>query len=261
MNDKKQEDWPKELKYFERLVDMEEVLFGLNLYAHCRSEIDYSILCLETVDLWLNRVKSSEKYSKKQNLAITFVLKGRRLLRATQLQIFRGYIPEAEITYRSIFEIQLVLAFVLGDSTDKRVDQYLNLTGKGVWDFRMLCEDLLGENSYEIYKMLSQYPHPYNLGKVKLVHHNKLRRSAIHNYEDAEKLLVQFGNSAVALCEEANVLFDEDPVWDKKHKEIYDTNIFKENIKVVESQIKKGEERVLRILSRIEEMRKCYGKK
>lgn len=261
MNDKKQEDWPEELKYFERLVDMDEVLFGLNLYAHCRSEIDYAVLCLETVDLWLNRVKSSEEYSKKQNLAITFVIKGRRLLRAAQLQIFKGYIPEAEITYRSIFEIQLVLAFVLGAPNDKRVDKYLNLTGKGVWDFRLLCEDLLGEDSYEIYKMLSQYPHPYNLGRAKLVHHKKLQRSAIHNYEEAGKLLVQFGNSAVALCEEANVLFKEDPDWDKKHKEIYDTGIFKENIKVVESQIEKGEEKILRILSRNEEMRKRYGKK
>jgi hypothetical protein len=125
----------------------------------------------------------------------------------------------------------------------------------------MLCEDLLGEDSYNIYKMLSQYPHPYNLGRAKLVHHNKLQRSAIHNYEEAGKLLVQFGNSAVAICEETNVLFKEDPEWDKKHKEIYNTDIFKENIKAVKSQIEKGEEKVLRILSRNEEMRKRYGKK
>lgn len=261
MNDKKQENWPEELKYFERLVDMDEVLFGLNLYAHCRSEIDYAVLCLETVDLWLNRVKSSEEYSKKQNIAITFVLKGRRLLRATQLQLFKGYIPEAEIIFRSVFEMHLVLAFVLEDSTDKRADKYLNLTGQGVWDFRLLCENLLGENSYDIYKGLSQYPHPYNLGRAKLSHHGKLQRSAIHNYEEAGKWLVQFGNATVGLCEQANILFEEDSEWNKKHQEIYDTEIFKKNIKLVKSKADKGDELTLKILSKSKEMEERYKKK
>lgn len=254
-------DWPEELQYTERLTNADEILFGLNIYAHERAEIDYSILCLETVDLWLNRVKSSENYSKKQNIAITSVLKGRRLLRAAQLQIFKGYLPEAEILLRSIFEVQLVLSYILGDSTDDRANKYLTFAEKKIWDFRMLCEDLLGEGSYEIYSKLSQYPHPYNMGRARLFYHGQLQSSAIHDYDHAGILLVHIGNSAVGLCERANVLFDDDPEWDKKHQEIYDTEIFKKNIKDVQAKIDQGNDMILKSLFKAENIRKNQKKK
>lgn len=251
MGNEKQEDWPEELKYFERLVDMDEVLFGLNLYAHNRGEIDYSILCLAVVDLWLKKIGTLDNPSEKQNIAITSVLKGRRLLRGAQLQIFKGYLPESEILFRSIFETQLVLSYILDDPTDSRVKKYLTFDKKKIWDFRLLCEDLLGDGSYEIYANFSQYPHPYNVGRAKLVHHDKLQSSSMHDYDKAGQLLVQIGNAAVGLCEQSSKIFEDNPEWNKKHQEICDTEISKNNIKIVQDKIDKGDKMLLKSLSKI----------
>ncbi len=246
-------NWPEELLYVERKADSNEILFGLNLYSHKKSEIDYSFLCLDTVDVWLDAIKSSEGYSAKQNVAITSVLKGRRLLRAAQLQIFKGYLPEAEILYRSIFELQLVLSYILGDPTDGRIKKYLDFSKKKIWDFRMLCEDLLGKESYEIYANLSQYPHPFNLGRARLVHHGQLERSAMQDYEKSGVLLVMFGNAAVSLCEISNVLFENVPSeWEGKHQEIFDTEIFKKNILNVQTKIETEDELMRTLLEKIE---------
>ncbi len=254
------EDWPEELKYVERMTDMNEVLFGMNLYAHNRAHIDYSILCLEAIDLWLNRMdKGAESYSAKQNVAITSVLKGRRLLRAGQLQLFKGYLPESEILARSIFEVQLVLGYILADPTDKRVNTYL-ADNKKTWDFRTLCNEFMGEKGYEIYKGMSQYPHPFNSGRIKLIRGGQLQRSSIHDYEHAGFLLVHLGNSAVGLCEQSNVLFDEDVEWNKKHQEIYGTEIFKKNIEVAKGRIETGEEIMLKALSKLDEAKKNHNK-
>lgn len=250
------EDWPEELKYVERLTDGNEVFFGLNLYAHNRAEIDYSTLCLETVDLWLGAVGSSSGYSSKQNIAITSVLKGRRLLRAAQLQIFKGYLPEAEILYRSIFEMQLVISYILSDLTDGRAKKYLTFEKKKIWDFRTLCEDLLGKGSYDIYASLSQYSHPFNLGRERLLYQGSLQPSAIHDYECAGRLLVVFGDSSVALCEKVNSLFIENIKWNEKHQEIYDTEIFKKNFKNVQKMIDDDNDLMKMVLSKSEEIQK-----
>ncbi len=45
---------PDEIKYTEDRRSISEILSSLNLYEHEKAEIDYSFLCLETVDLWLS---------------------------------------------------------------------------------------------------------------------------------------------------------------------------------------------------------------
>jgi hypothetical protein len=254
------ENYPEELQYTERSTDLNEILFGLNLYAHNKAEVDYSTLCLSTVDVWLDRVESSAQYSAKQNVAITSVLKGRRLLRAAHLSIFKGYLPEAEILGRSMFEMQLVLSYILCDSTDGRVNKYLTFEKRKVWDFRTLCNELLGEEGYEIYIKLSQYPHPFNMGREKLIHNGQLQPSAIHDYEGAGRLLVQLGDAAVSLCEKSNVLFDADSKWEKMHQEVYDSDIFKKNFKVVQELIKNENALLSKVLLRSEEARKNHEK-
>lgn len=242
-------------------LDADEELFRLNLIAHNRAEIDYSQLCLDAVDLWLNKVKSSDNYSAKQNITITSILKGRRMLRAAQLQLFRGFLPEAEILYRSVLEVSLVLAYVLNDSTEGRAKKYLKFDKKQRWDFALLAREFVGEQMLEVYSNLSLYLHPHNLGNARLVHNNVLQRGAIHDYEHGGRLLVMLGNCAVGLCEQSNVLFGEDLAWDKKHQEIYETEIFKRNIKKAQEMIDQENEMVTKALTQLEKTREKNGKK
>jgi HKD family nuclease len=229
------ENEPEELQYIENHRSFTEILFELNLSTNKRAEIDYSFLCLETVDLWLNLNKDFGNLVEKKGVAFSLILRGRRILRAAQLLLFKGFLPEAEILLRCINETVLVLSYILEDPTDKRLNKYLTFDkGKG-WDFRLLSTEFLGEEHYQVYKNLSDYTHPGNFGRIKLLYKGYHQKDSIPEYDNAGMMLVTFSNLAVTLCEISNRIFPKNEMWDKKHEEIYETAIFK---KVYEESIK-----------------------
>lgn len=223
------EQEPEELQYRNTRRSLSEVLFSLNLFAHNKAEIEYSFLCLETVDLWLKLNANSLDYDSKKGIAYTFCLRGRRLLRASQLMLIDGYLPECEILFRSIWETLVTLAYLIEDPSESRAIKYLSFGQKSGWDLRLLTENLLGEGSYEMYRQLSLYVHPSNIGRIKLVYNDNLQPDAIHDFGKAGELLVMSGNKAVAICELSNKVFDFNQEWKEKHEEIYKTPIFQQN--------------------------------
>lgn len=225
---------PDEINYIEEPRSVDEILFGLNLYAHCKKEIDYSFLCHETVNLWLSTNLGDWEILKKKGITYSLVIRGRRLLRAEQLILFKGFLPEAEILLRSTWETLLVLGYILGDPTESRAEKYINFGYKSGWDFRMLTEAMFGDKLYIIYQNLSTYAHPSNFGRAKLIYQNNFQFDSIHDYQRAGFLLVHTGNLSVALCELANKIFPPNTQWIEKHEQIYQTEIFKRNAEVAE---------------------------
>jgi hypothetical protein len=241
--------------YFDRRQSLGEILFGLNLYAHCLKEVEYSFLCLETVDLWL-----SEDYGKfdildKKGIAHTLVIRGRRLFRGGQHLLFKGFLPEAEILMRSLWETVLVLRYILDDPTDTRAKEYINFGYTANWKFTKLTKEMLSKEAYKIYMELSRYAHPYNFGREKLFYKNRVAVGAIHDYEKAGDYLVMFSNYAVALCEVANFVFTASENWFRKHEEIYKTEIFKRNFEVTEEMYAEGNPVVTTLFGWFEKMR------
>jgi len=222
-------DEPEELMYLNNRKSLTEMLFKLNLSSMKRAEIDYSFLCLDTVDLWLDLHKDFGSLLEKKGVAFSFVLKGRRMLRSAQILLFNGFLPEAEILYRCIHETILVLAYILDDQTDERVKKYINFNQGKSWDFRFLSEQFLGEEQYQAYKNLSDYLHPSNFGRIKLLYKGYLQKDSIPEYDEAGVMLVIVGNAAVGLCELSNRVFPNNETWNQKHNDIYQTAIFKNN--------------------------------
>lgn len=231
---------PDEIKYTEDRRSTSEILFSLNLYAHEKAEIDYSFLCLETVDLWLSLNNGPWDYFSNKGISYSFCLRGRRLLRASQFMLFKGYLPESEILYRSMWETLMTLTYIIEDPSEERAKKYSSFDYKSGWDFRLLTENLLGENAYEFYRDLSLYVHPSNLGRGKMFYLNGFQRESIHNYDYSGELLVTLGNKAVALCEASNKIFDAKPEWLEKHNEIYQTAIFQKNFDKVSNLYDQG---------------------
>lgn len=216
-------------KQFEDRRSLTELLFEHNLFNSKKDEIDYSYLCLDTVDLWLSINKDYGSLLEKKGVTFSFVLRGRRILRAAQFLIFKGFLPEAEILYRCINETILVLAYILDDPTDERVNKYITFEQGRGWDFRFLSEQLIGKELYQVYKNLSDYTHPGNFGRIKLLHQGFLQNDSVPDYDKAGMMLVLFGNAAVGLCELSNRVFPNNETWDQKHNEIYQTAIFSKN--------------------------------
>ena len=240
-----EKDTPDESKYTDDRRSISEILFSLNLYGHKKEEIDYSFLCLETVDLWLSLNIGSWNYFSNKGIAYTFCIRGRRLLRAGQFMLFKGYLPESEILLRSLWETLMTLTYIIEDPSEERAKKYSSFDYKSGWDFRLLTENLLGENAYETYRNLSLYVHPTNLGRGKMFYINSFYKDSIHNYDYAGELLVTFGNKAVALCEVSNKIFDPKPEWISKHNEIYQTDIFKKNYDKVSNLYNQGDPTIL----------------
>lgn len=235
---------PEEINYFEKRRSIDEILFGLNLYSHCKKEIDYSFLCLETVDLWLSINWGEWDILKKKGIAYSLVIRGRRLLRAGQFILFKGFLPEAEILFRSLWETMLILGYILDDPTESRAEKYINFGYKAGWDFRMLTEAMLGDEAYIFYQNMSTYAHPSNFGRAKLIYNKNFQIDSIHDYPRAGFLLVSSGNLAVALCELTNKIFPPNAQWVEKHEQIYQTEIFKRNIELTEELTKQDDNRM-----------------
>lgn len=234
---------------------LNENLFGLNLQAHCPKEIEYSFLCLDTVDLWLSEDHGKFDILGKKGIAHTLVIRGRRLLRGGQHLLFKGYIPEAEILLRSLWETVLVLRYILDDPTDKRAEEYISFGHSSKWKFKKLAKDMSSEEAYLEYMELSRYAHPFNFGREKLFHCHDVQIDAIHDYLKAGHHLVSFSNNAVALCEVANFVFTASENWIRKHEEIYKTEIFKRNFEVTEEMYANGNPVATTVIGWVEKMR------
>lgn len=235
------ENKPEELEYLENHRSITEILYELNFSTKKRAEIDYSFLCLETVDLWLDLNNETGSLLEKKGVAYTLVLRGRRILRSAQLLLFKGFLPEAEILLRCVQETILVLSYILDDSTDERLNKYLNFEQGRGWNFKFLSEDFFGKDFYQVYKNLSSYVHPGNFGRIKLLYKGYLQIDSIPEYDTAGVMLVSISDSAVALCELSNKIFPVNEKWDKKHNEIYQTTVFRNSFKDVANRAANNE--------------------
>jgi hypothetical protein len=234
--------------FFRRVFDLGEELFQLNLYAHQKKEVDYSFLCLSVIDYWLEYLREYKELTKEQTYAGIFVLRGRRLLRSIQLVCIYGYLPEIEILGRSLFELQLITAYVFECSSNDRIDKYIESINKNAWDFKLLCEDLLGEGSYQYYKHLSKYTHNSSASTGSFVYQEHFQLSAIHDYRKAGYQLVLQSNVAVSLCELTQKVFPSNEEWKLRHEKIYETEIFIENYKNYQALILNNNETLKHVL-------------
>jgi len=233
---------PEEMQYPNNQNSISEMLFSSNFNSHNKAEIDYSFLCLETVDLWLRlNYNQLDDHSSRKGIAYTFCLRGRRLLRSSQLLLLNGYLPESEILYRSLWETLMTLAYLIEDYSEERIKKYISFGHKSGWDLKTLTGNLLGEAAYLMYRELSLYVHPSNLGIGKMVYNNKFQVDAIHDYGSAGQLLVMNGDMAMAICEISNITFGLHQEWVDKQIEIYQTEIHqKSRSKIVELQNQEG---------------------
>lgn len=216
---------PEELQYFNNQKSIFEILYSLNLYTLDKAEIDYSFLCLRTVDLWLKLNYGPWENTSPKGIAYTFCLRGRRLLRASQILVFSGYLPESEILFRSTWETFLTLTYIM-EEPEKRGNKYLSFDYKSGWDLRLLTENMLGKEAYDKYREMSLYVHPFHLGTKKMVYKNTFQVDAIHDFGRAGELLSMIGTTAVAICEVSNKIFGDSEEWVAQHNEIYKTEIF-----------------------------------
>jgi len=240
----------------EIMPEMKEQSFRIELDKNSKDSIMFSQLCLDVIDMWIDDLGTILP-TDLQKVAIIVAHKSRRLLRASQLLLFSGYLPEAEIIHRSIIELTILVSYILNDETGKRAGKWLGFKIDQRWDFSMMSKEIMGDVAKDAYADLSSYCHPHVVGTAKYMRELdegilRFERGAIKDFDLAEKQIFYISNSAVGIIEILNKVIKPSDRWVEKHNEIINSKIFCDNFaREIEPKIVAEDEQFMKIINNL----------
>lgn len=214
-------------------LEMLEECHRLNFGSHNKSTANFSLKCLNILAIWINELEYPIRWNKLDNrkkVGILFVAKAYRLLRASQILISSGYLPESDILLRSLLEMQAMIFYILGDKSGKRAQKWIHSDHKQRWDSSLILENLSIDVS-GAYSNFCSVAHPHILGFQKFIKFKKdsfvINTGPTTDYNLAEEKLALASLSAVGINEIANSAIIPSKDWEKEHKDILNHAVYK----------------------------------
>lgn len=214
-------------------IDMLEEVYTLNFSARFTNVIEFSSISWNLTNATIGLAHSGT-ITPRQRVSLLTLGKSKRLLRSIQKLVLNGNAAEAEILSRSLVELQMLIFFILDDSSNKRAEDWLE--GKK-WHVKELMENY--ERIYKNhYANTSFYAHNNARSLSKYVVNTENGFTMLdgpvgggeENFRKAAKVLGDAAMTNAGLCEILSRNFEMTSAWEEAHRAITETPYYKQQL-------------------------------